>query len=270
MYSAELQSYPAARPRRSRLLDQLRRGRPVLSYKLNSSCPRIASLAAMSGFDAIWICNEHVPSDWSTLERQIDAAKVFDVDTIVRVAKGCYSDYIRPLEADAAAIMVPHLMSLAEARELVRMIRFQPLGRRPLDGGNADGMFCRMSTAEYIEFANANRMVIVQIEDPEPLSELDEICRLDGIDMIFFGPGDFSHAIGCPGELNHPEVVRARRLVVETARRHGKFAGTVSGAAGLRENLAMGYQLLNCGADVTMISSGCDAVVKAFGEAANG
>lgn len=99
--------------------------------------------------------------------------------------------------------MVPHLMSLEEAKEIIRMTRFQPLGLRPVDGGNADGLYCGFDFREYIRFANENRMVIVQIEDPEPLSELDEICKVPGIDMIFFGPGDFSHAIGHPAEFDH-------------------------------------------------------------------
>ncbi len=67
------------------------------------------------------------------------AAKVFDVDAIVRVPRGSYSDMIRPLELDAAGIMVPHVMSAEDARQVVRWTRFAPVGLRPLDGGNADG-----------------------------------------------------------------------------------------------------------------------------------
>ena len=204
-------------PRKSRVLTKMRAGRKAISYKFNLSCPRAVEIAAISGFDAVWICQEHVPTDQHTMESQILAAKAHDADCIVRVAKGSYSDYIRPLEADASGIMVPHLMSLEEAKEIVRMTRFQPLGLRPVDGGNADGLYCRFDFREYIRFANENRMVIVQIEDPEPLSELDEICKVPGIDMIFFGPGDFSHAIGHPAEFDHPEIRRVRKLVVDTA-----------------------------------------------------
>ena len=40
-----------------------------------------------------------------------------------------------------------------------------------------------------------HKFVIIQIEDPEPLKDLEEIAKLKGIDIIFFGPGDFSHGI---------------------------------------------------------------------------
>src|SRR5690606_25943002 len=114
--------------------------------------------------------------------------KIHHVDTIVRVAKGSYSDYIRPLEMDAAGIMIPHVKSCAEAKLIVQQTKFHPIGLRPLDGGNADGGFCSMSTKEYIREANDQRFIILQIEDPQALQELEEIARLPGVDMLFFGP----------------------------------------------------------------------------------
>ena len=250
-------------PRKSRLLEKMRSGKKVITYKLNLSCPRAAEIAAMNGFDGIWICQEHVPTDQNTMCAQILAAKAYDCDCIVRVAKGCYSDYIRPLEADASGIMIPHLMSLEEAREIVHTVRFHPTGLRPVDGGNADGMYGLLDFKEYIRFMNANRMVIVQIEDPEPLSELDKICQLDGIDMIFFGPGDFSHAIGSPADFDNPEIHRVRKLVVETAHKYGKFAGTVS-LPSLDQCYLEGFDLVNCGADVAAINSNCAAIMKQY------
>ena len=253
-------------PRKSRILEKIRAGKKAISYKINLGCPRAVEIAAQAGFDGVWICQEHVPTDQSTMCNQILAAKAYDCDCIVRVAKGCYSDYIRPLEADASGIMIPHLMSLEEAKEIVHTVRFQPLGLRPVDGGNADGLYCKFDFKEYIKFMNENRLVIVQIEDPEPLSQLDEICKLPGIDMIFFGPGDFSHAIGHPAEFDHPEIHRVRKLVVETAHKYGKFAGTVSVPA-LKQCYLEGYDYVNCGADVAAIGANCDTILKNYEEA---
>ena len=250
-------------PRRSRVLDLIRSGKKALSYKSNLTCPRVAELAGMYGFDALWICQEHVPTDHGTMENFIRAAKAYDMDTIVRVAKGSYSDYIRPLEADASAIMVPHLMSLDEAEYISRITHYKPVGRRPLDGGSTDGMFAQIDRREYMRFVNENRMVIVQIEDPEPLAELDKICQVPGIDMIFFGPGDFSHSIGDPFNFANPEIARVLKLVVDTAHKYGKFAGTVS-VPSMKECFALGYDLVNCGADVGAIGASCKAIRAQF------
>lgn len=250
-------------PRKSRILDKLRSGQKVITYKQNTSCPRVTEIAGMIGFDGIWICQEHVPTDHMDMENIIRAAKTQNMDTIVRVAKGSYSDYIRPLEADASAIMIPHLMSLEEALEISHTVRFAPVGLRPLDGGNADGMYCLLPGDEYIKFCNENRMIIVQIEDPEPLSELDRICEIPGIDMIFFGPGDFSQAIGDPGNMDNPELIRVRKYIVETAHKHGKFAGTVCSPS-VKECFEMGYDLVNGGADVASLSDSMLSIMDGF------
>ena len=103
---------------------------------------------------------------------------------------------------DASGIMVPHIMSLEDAKRVVWMTRFHPIGRRPVDGGNADGAYCAVDFVQYLQEANENRFLCVQIEDPEPLDELEAIVKLDGIDIVFFGPGDFSHGIGAPGQFD--------------------------------------------------------------------
>jgi 4-hydroxy-2-oxoheptanedioate aldolase len=68
--------------------------------------------------------------------------------------------------------------------------------------------------------------------------------------MILFGPGDFSHAIGFPGETEHPKVQDARRRVLEACKKHNKFAGTVANMSNVNDLLKMGFNFLNVGADV--------------------
>jgi 4-hydroxy-2-oxoheptanedioate aldolase len=238
----------------------------VSCVKLNLADPRVAEIAGACRFDCIWNDLEHVPNDLEAIANQIRAAKMYDVDTVVRVPRGSYSDLIRPLEMDAAGIMVPHVMSAADAREVAWRTRFHPIGRRPLDGGNSDGSYCMIPVRQYIEQANRERFVIVQIEDPEPLEELEAIAQVEGIDMLFFGPGDFSQGIGDPGNFGNPRVEAACRRVVEVARRHGKYAGTVASLETLPALVEMGYRFLNVGADVTSLASAFSHFARAFEE----
>ncbi len=248
--------------RPSRVLRKLREGRLAISAKINSADPRMVEIAASSGFDCIWLCNEHVPTDWIPLENQVRAAKLHDVDAMVRVCRGSYSDYIRPLEMDATGIMVPHIMSAQQAREVVRMTRFHPVGRRPIDGGNLDGFFCKIDPVSYTEQANRERFVVFQIEDPEPLEELDEIAAVPGYDMLLYGPGDFSHGIGKLGQWDAPEIADARAAIAEAAARHGKFAGTVCAPADVPKMWEMGYRFLNVCADVVGLWKYFDGVIE--------
>jgi 4-hydroxy-2-oxoheptanedioate aldolase len=236
--------------RESRVLRKIRNGEVALCTKLNLSDARNAEIAALCGFDCIWPDFEHVPNSMCELENIVRAAKIYDVDVLTRVKRGSYSDLINPFEADSTGIMVPHLMSAKEAKEIVYYTKFHPIGRRPLDGGNADGKYCLVDGVDYMKEANRERFVVVQIEDPEPLKEIDEICSMEGIDMIFFGPADFTQGIGKPCDFNAPELIEARALVAKKARQYGKMAGTVGGVGNFKQLEEMGYNFINVGADV--------------------
>ena len=77
--------------------------------------------------------------------------------------------------------------------------------------------------------------LFVQIEDPEPLDELEAIVEVPGIDMLFFGPGDFSQGIGAPGKWDDPRIAQTRKRIAEVCRHYGKFAGTVGGMGNLQD-----------------------------------
>ncbi len=239
--------------RKSRCLKIMREGGVALSTKCNLADPRACEIAAASGFDCVWIDLEHTPNSISCVEEFARAAKLYDTDLLTRIERGSYSDIIRPLESDSTGIMVPHLMNLEEAKEIVYYSKFHPIGRRPVDGGNADNCFGLGDMAEYTKTANEERFTVVQIEDPEPLSELEEICALPGIDMIFFGPADFTQGIGKPFAFNDPYVEETRALVAKTARKYGKFAGTVGGIGNFSHLVELGYNFINVDADVAIL-----------------
>jgi len=241
--------------RPSRVLRLIRDGQFPTVLKINLSDPRVVEAAGLCGADAVWLCNEHVPNDWIGLENQIRAARIYDIDTIVRVSRGSYSDYVRPFEAGATGIIVPHVADAAEARQIVEWVRFHPVGKRALDGGNIDGQFCQLPLEEYLAHSNTERLVILQIESPEALEHVEAIAAIPGFNGLLFGPGDFSHRIGQAGKLDAPAVVAARRRVAAAARQHGKFAMTAGLIAPFAELVAEGHQLIGIGADVIGITA---------------
>ena len=236
--------------RHSRILRKVRAGQSATCLKLNLADARVVELACLSGADAVWLCNEHVPNDWLNLENMIRAARVHDTDCIVRVSKGSYSEYVKPFEAGATGIMVPHVATADEARHIVEMTRYQSLGRRPIDGGNIDGAFCMIPTTEYIAQCNEEQFIILQIESPEALANVEEIAAVPGFNALLFGAGDFSHLIGKPGQVGCPETTVARKRVAAAARANGKFAMTPGLIAPWEEQAAEGYNVFNLGADV--------------------
>lgn len=250
--------------RPSRILRELRAGENATIIKLNLSDPRIVELAGLAGASCVWLCNEHVPNDWLNLEHQIRAAKLHDMDTVVRVSKGSYSEYVKPFECDATGIMVPHVTSAEEVRHIVDMVRYQPLGNKALDAGNMDGHFCQAPIADYVQHCNTEKFIILQIESPEGLEHIEDIAAVPGYDMLMFGAGDFCHRVGRLGQVTHPEVVAARKKIAAAARKYGKHVATASLFGNKHELITEGTRVFTLGADVIEVGKAFQQMVSSF------
>jgi 4-hydroxy-2-oxoheptanedioate aldolase len=236
------------------VLEKLRSREVCVCVKANFADPAVAEVFGYLGYDCLWIDMEHTPIDWSQVANQIRASKMTGMDSMVRVAKGSYSDYVRALEADATGLMVPHVMSADEARYVVRTVHFQPEGLRPCDGGNADGPYCMRSYKDYLEFANRERFVMVQLEDAEAIDAADEILSVDGIDIFFVGPGDLAHSYGLLGKEDDPRPVReAVEKVAALAAKYDRHWGIPATPKKAPALIEMGARFLTVGADVTTL-----------------
>jgi 4-hydroxy-2-oxoheptanedioate aldolase len=122
----------------------------------------------------------------------------------------------------------------------------------------------------YLKESNRQKFLALQIEDPEVLPDIEAIAALDGVDMLFFGPGDFSQGLGAPGEWNHPRLIEARKLVAEVANKYGKFAATTGSIDNLESFLEMGYTFVNVGADIIGLNNYCTNLVERFRKSALG
>ena len=162
--------------------------------------------------------------------------------------------------------MMPHVKTAAEARKIVQWTRFYPIGQRPMDGGNIDGRYCQLDIDDYLRHSNHERFIILQIESPEALENVEEIAAVDGYDMLLFGAGDFSHLIGKAGQRDAPEIVEARQRVGRAAREHGKFGMLASMTAPRKVHQEEGYSLFNIGADVVALGEAMKARLREFNE----
>ena len=146
--------------------------------------------------------------------------------------------------------MYPHCMDGCEAARAARLTRFHPIGLRPVDGGNIDGDFCTVPLTDYMAHANAQKFVIVQIEDKEAIEHIDAIVATEGIDVVFVGPGDLSQSLGVPGQAGDPRIVAAIEAVAAACAKHGKHWGVPTSEANIRKYYDMGARFLTMGADV--------------------
>ena len=199
----------------SRIKAKLSKNQPVLLTTIHYSDPSIFEMASLMGFDGIWLDLEHHHHSVETANSLLRAARVGSSDVMVRPAKWEFMRMGRILEAGATGIMYPRCDNAAEAREVVRWSKFAPLGQRGIDAANPDNPYCLMPLVEYLKAANEQTFIVIQIEDPSALAQVDEIAAVDGVDIVFFGPGDFSILSGIPGQMNHELIKDAMQCFIE-------------------------------------------------------
>ena len=214
--------------RESKIKRKLAADKPVLLTMLNTIDPSLFELTSLLGFDGIWLDLEHNNPNLETVSSLLRAARVGSADVLVRLAKGEFMRMGRVLEGGASGIMYARCDDAAEAREVVRWCKFGPLGKRGFCGGNADMPYCTMKLPDYIQQANEQTFVVIQLEDPQAVDNAHDIAQVPGVDVLFFGPADFSIASGCPGQFDHPHIQQALETIADAARKAHIHWGTIS------------------------------------------
>ena len=125
--------------------------------------------------------------------------------------------------------------------------------------------YCMMPMADYIHAANEETFIVVQIEDEGALSQVDAIAAVDGVDVLFFGPADFSVLGGIAGQFDHPRISEAIRTIAAAARRAGKHWGMPSGTVERTQQLLdLGARFLCHGADIIFVKNGLEEMQRRF------
>lgn len=249
----------------SRVKAKLRRDEPALITTLHYTDPTLYEMTSLMGFDGIWMDLEHHHYSVETAANLMRAARVGSSDIIARPAKGEYMRMARLLEAGATGIMYPRCESAEEAADVVKWAKFAPIGERGVDGANADAPYCCMPMKPYLKVANEETLVIIQIESPRALENLEAISKVPGIDVLMLGPGDLSVLAGIPYEFNNPIILDATKRVAQAAKNAGVHWGTVSGSPEHTSKLLeLGGRFICHGADIVIVKRGLEQIQQNY------
>jgi len=251
--------------RPSRIKAKLARNQPVLVTTLHLADPSLFELTSLLGFDGIWMDMEHHTYGLETAAGLMRAARVGASDIIARPAKGEFMRMQRMLEAGAQGIMYPRCDDAREAAEVVAWAKFPPRGKRGCDWFNPDAPYGMMPLKEYLEEANRQTLIVIQIEQPNSVEVADQIARVEGVDVLMVGPGDLSIHYGIPGQFDHPRMRRAIELVANAARESGKHWGCPAMSVDhARQLLDMGARFLCHQADIVLVKMGLEMIRSQF------
>jgi 4-hydroxy-2-oxoheptanedioate aldolase len=191
------------------------------------------------GFDAAWIECEHGPVDWDALGDMTRACDLWGMTSITRVNANDPGIITRTLDRGSMGIVVPHVNSREAAEQAAQSAKYAPLGYRGMFGGRQS-----FGVADYFSGANDQTMVVVLLEEVEALGNLDEILRVDNIDVFFVAPSDLAQTMGHIGNVEHPEVQSAIGEAIGKIVAAGRTPGTLVNDGNLERFVEMGVKFL--------------------------
>ncbi|AKJ99980.1 2,4-dihydroxyhept-2-ene-1,7-dioic acid aldolase [Pseudomonas sp. Cab53] len=243
---------------------RLKSGEAQIGLWLGLADAYCAELAANAGFDWLLIDGEHAPNDVRTLLGQLQAVAPYASQPVIRPVVGDTALIKQVLDLGVQTLLVPMVESAAQARELVRAIHYPPSGVRGV--GSALARASRWNSIPgYLDKADEQMCLLVQIESREGLANLDAIASVDGVDGVFIGPADLSASMGFRGNPGHPDVQAAIEDAIARIRKAGKAAGILSADEKLaRRYIELGAAFVAVGVDTTVLMRGLQSLASAF------
>ena len=241
---------------RLRLLNKLKTNEfPLLTFMAIPSV-RMAQIVALTGLDGIIIDCEHGHIGDDAMHNSVAAISSLGVSPIIRVRGPAHDIIKRALDTGAHGLMVPQINNAEEAQQIVASSKFPPQGVRG-QGSAFPAIGHGLSTPEYMRSANETIVTMIQIETRGGVENVEDICAVPGVDMVFIGPNDLAQSLlgYTPARGDEPEFVAAVDKIITAARKRGKWAGRMVNNGGMAKEARKRYDMVAITGDTKAIQN---------------
>ena len=226
----------------------------------------VAEVTAPTGYDWVLIDMEHSPNDYFSVLGQLQVYAATDTTAIVRVEWNDAVAVKRLLNLGAPGLLFPMIQNVEEAERAVAATRYPPKGIRGVAGGSRATKFGRISN--YVSDIENETTVLLQLETRAAVEQAEVIADVEGINGIFFGPGDIAADIGKVGKPMDPEVWELIKPAAKKLIAKGMPVGTlVLDPVFATELLNEGFSFVACGTDSSLLAKASDNL---FAQVKNG
>lgn len=240
--------------RKNRLKEKLLKGESILGIWQSINSMDLAEMSGYSGYDFIIFDTEHGPMSAESCIPLICAAERTDVIPIIRVSEIQKTYILKALDAGAMGIIFPMVKTLEDAIKAVSLSRYiqreeekTEQFRGLINVSRAAGYGITIDSKTHIKTSNEEIMLIVQLETREAVSNLDEILKIEEIDVVFIGAFDLSQSLGFPGEVNNPMVKNIIEDAIKKILNSGKVAGVlIESTDSLKYWMELGVKFFTC------------------------
>jgi 4-hydroxy-2-oxoheptanedioate aldolase len=225
----------------------------------------VARAVAGTGLDWVLFDMEHGPPSLETIDSLVNSVMGLGALPLVRVVWNDINAIKQALDTGAYGIVVPWVNSGEEAKNAVLYSQYAPEGLRGCAAGRPAAAW-GISGEEYMEIANDEILVAVQIETMKALENIEDIVSVDGVDTTFIGPSDLSASYGLRGQFWHPKVVKAMETVLDACNSAGIAPGIAFGkhTEHCKELISKGFRFIAVGGDEGFLVNGAKNVASQF------
>jgi 2-keto-3-deoxy-L-rhamnonate aldolase RhmA len=218
----------------------------------------IAKAMAVAGFDWLFLDMEHGVMSLEACAQIATAALDAGIAPIARVPNGEYAIATRALDNGVLGIVMPHVDTAAEAREVVDKLKYPPIGHRSMGGIGPHYGLRSASVGEAAVALNAANLTVVMLETPTAIANAAEIAAVAGIDVLLIGTNDLCAEMGIHGDFGNEKVAEAYKTVIAACKQHGKFPGMggVYTEALLSRYIELGSRFILAGQDGAFLNAG--------------
>jgi 2-keto-3-deoxy-L-rhamnonate aldolase RhmA/quercetin dioxygenase-like cupin family protein len=237
---------------------------PVLGLWVTLESPSITEMAVALGIDWVVIDAEHGHLDWKEIIEHIRAAVRSDTVVLVRVAELSIGLIKRALDIGADGVVVPWVETADQLRQAVAFAQFPPEGVR---GIGAERATCwGQCLVQHTQEANEHVLVVPVVESVQGGRNIRAMLQVDGVELFFFGPADYSSSAGYRGQWEGPGVAQELLAMKDAIRATGKHCGVIATShENLRERIEQGFRMLAIGSDAGLLLRSLHAALDAVG-----
>ena len=249
-----------------KLRHKLAADEPVYGLWVTLESASITEMAVALGLDWVVIDVEHGHLDWRDVLEHVRATVRSDTVALVRVTELNIGQIKRALDIGADGVVVPWIETAEQLRQAVAFAHYPPEGLRGMGGERATCW--GQCLAENAADADEHVLVIPIVETVRAGRNIEELCRVEGVELFQFGPADYSSTAGYKGQWEGPGVAEQLLTIKATIRRHGKQCGVLATS---NENLAQrreqGFRFLGVGMDAGLLIRSLKQTLSELGRA---
>jgi 4-hydroxy-2-oxoheptanedioate aldolase len=221
----------------------------------------VVEVLTQSEYDWILLDTEHAANEVPMVQEQLRSVAQSDVSAVVRPSTNDTVQIKRLLDIGAQTLLVPMVDTPEDALRAAAAVRYPPVGIRGVSSATRANRYGRDS--DYLQQANDEVCLLVQLETVKALANLERIAEVDGVDALFIGPSDLAAALGHLGDFRHPEVQAAIHDAFARAQRCGKPIGILMPDPVLSAGyLCSGFDYVALATDIGLLRNGAQAVLK--------